>query len=340
VKYTPSGDVAYGEWWGAFPGSTVNGIAVDSSGNAYFGYGAAAPLDAPTFCGQGGGSYITVASSDGLSVLASAYVTSYPVQSIAVDGRGGVYAAFKDGAVARFDLTVPSGLNLICAGNAARATYVDPTRPFGIAGQSLPLIAPGEIVTLAGKGFTASTSLTFDGYPAPILYADSSQINAVVPFEIGGPEVQLTLDDGEAVLSWPVLVQPAVPAIFADAIVNEDGMVNSSANPAQPGSTMAFYLSGAGLMTPPVGDGELGPSQQPYPTPSLALFAALRSPSAAGIMEVPILLASQSPGLIAGLVSVRIQIPQTTPSGMNYLSVYAGDYPSALNYQGVPIYIQ
>ena len=324
VKLEPTGDVVYGTYLDQ--GSSIHSVAVDSDGNAYFGLnGVAAPPGRPMFCGPGIWTLITVLNADGSTILASAHLNNTPVEFIALEGHGGVYATMPPGAIAKFDLTTAaSGLELACVANAADAYEPD---------LNLPVVAPGEIVTLGGKGFTAATSVMFNGRHAPVLYADSSQINAVVPFEIGGPEAQLTLNNGQETLTWPALVLPANPAIFTDAILNEDGTVNTSVSPAPVGSIVSMYISGAGLMTPPIADGASGPLQAPYPTPILkvsATFGAAYGPA-------PLLFASQAPGLIAGLVLVRLQIPETIRSGTALLRVYVGITPSLAE---VRVYIQ
>ena len=48
-------------------------------------------------------------------------------------------------------------------------------------------LARREIITILGSGFDDRNRVLFDGIPAPITYAPSDQINAVVPFELTGP---------------------------------------------------------------------------------------------------------------------------------------------------------
>ena len=49
-------------------------------------------------------------------------------------------------------------------------------------------VSPGEMVTLFGSGMAGAT-VTFNGYPAPLIYAGAGQINAVVPYEVAGAGV-------------------------------------------------------------------------------------------------------------------------------------------------------
>jgi uncharacterized protein (TIGR03437 family) len=54
-------------------------------------------------------------------------------------------------------------------------------------------VAPGESITIFGSAFDAGTRVFFDGIPAPVIYRQADQINAVVPFEVVGPTTAITL---------------------------------------------------------------------------------------------------------------------------------------------------
>jgi hypothetical protein len=54
-------------------------------------------------------------------------------------------------------------------------------------------VARGEIITILSSGFDDRNRVLFDGIPAPIIYAPSDQINAVVPFELTGPATSITV---------------------------------------------------------------------------------------------------------------------------------------------------
>jgi uncharacterized protein (TIGR03437 family) len=239
-------------------------------------------------------------NADGSAVLFSALLRN-PVQTIALDGNGGVYTAGStinkaffatpgayqqfwpggqsSGYVARFDLTQSaSPSQFYCVENAASLVPGDnPEAPEGA-------VAPGEIVTLVGAGFPPDAKVTFDGYPAPILYADTQQINAIVPFEVTAPNTVVSVAGSAKMIgSYTLPVWPAVPALFTAnssgfgqlAALNEDGTVNSSANPAKSGSVVSVFMTGAGSIAPSIVDGQLGPPQPPYPAPVLGASAAV-----------------------------------------------------------------
>jgi uncharacterized protein (TIGR03437 family) len=116
------------------------------------------------------------------------------------------------------------------------------------------------------------------------------------------------------------------------AALNQDGTLNSGTNPAQPGSIVSVYMTGAGLMTTALTDGQLGPLQPPYPTPVLGISAVVGpgcypfAPVPTSCVAASLLFVGQAPGLIAGLVQVNLQVPAGAPSGPNSLVIYVGAY--------------
>jgi len=111
-------------------------------------------------------------------------------------------------------------------------------------------VAPGEILTLVGAGLGPSagaaftlvngavprelqgTRVLFDGQPAPVLYAQNGQVNAIAPYSlIPGTTVTLDVEYNGMRLGTPLTVTPARPRIFTldgsgsgyAAALNQDG---------------------------------------------------------------------------------------------------------------------
>src|SRR5260370_29891715 len=120
-------------------------------------------------------------------------------------------------------------------------------------------IAPNEIITIFGAGFNPNqTQLLFDGKPATIFYADTTQINALAPPNLSpNATTAVTVQaKGVTVAGFSSKVVSAMPGIFTvtggtgqAAASNEDGTVNSAANPAPPGSIVVLYAAGQGQDT-------------------------------------------------------------------------------------------
>jgi uncharacterized protein (TIGR03437 family) len=168
----------------------------------------------------------------------------------------------------------------------------------------------------------AATRVLFDGIPTPLIYAGISQVSAVVPFGLTNPTTQVQVEyQGVASSPFPMTVLPAHPAIFtADssgagqaAALNQDGTVNSSANPAAPGSVLVLYTTGAGQTSPAGVDGSVT-GYDNLPQPILPVTVAIDGQPA------QVLYAGAAPGLVAGVVQINVQIPATV-AGSNSVAV-------------------
>ncbi len=176
-----------------------------------------------------------------------------------------------------------------------------------------------------GQDLPPNPKLTFDGLAAPILYADSKQINAVVPFEVSAPSTVVNL---EGVRGYVIPVWPGFPGYsrpmaagtvkWRRSIRTEPSTRARTRPPA--GSVIAVYMTGAGAMTPPIADGATGPLRPPFPMALLGVSAQVNG------INAPVQFIGQAPGLIAGVVQANIQIPPGTPSGNASLVVSIGNY--------------
>jgi uncharacterized protein (TIGR03437 family) len=156
-------------------------------------------------------------------------------------------------------------------------------------------VAPGEIVSIMGTGLgppqgsafrldaqgrvptlTGGTRVLFNGVPAPVLYAQDGQVNAIVPFGISpGSSLAVQVEyQGQPVTPLTVPVYGAQPGVFtADGsgsglavAVNQDGTLNSEANPAPAGSIVSLFVNGLGATSPASVEGALAASTAPQPT--------------------------------------------------------------------------
>ena len=117
-------------------------------------------------------------------------------------------------------------------------------------------IAPGEIVTVFGSGFSATkTELLFGGTAAKLFYTSTTQINALAPATLSANSTSMVsvVVNGNTLAESPVPLASAAPGIFATAAGtgeaaanNQDGSINSASNPAPRGSVVSFYATGQG----------------------------------------------------------------------------------------------
>jgi uncharacterized protein (TIGR03437 family) len=118
-------------------------------------------------------------------------------------------------------------------------------------------IAPGEIITVFGSGFSATqTQLLFDGTAATLFYTSGTQINALAPATLSANSISRmsVVVNGTTLAESPTPVASAAPGIFttasgtgqAAAINYPEGSMNSASNPAPRGTIVSFYATGQG----------------------------------------------------------------------------------------------
>jgi uncharacterized protein (TIGR03437 family) len=231
---------------------------------------------------------------------------------------------------AQMQVTIPGyGAALLRLANAPPAIT-----PAGVVNgatfQSGP-VAPGELVSIFGSaiGPPAPAFLTltnprlvanslqgvqvsFDGVPAPLLYASSGQVNAVVPYAVAGRAATQMQLEYLGVLSNPVTLQVAAtaPGIFSiagsgqgqGAILNaRDGTINSALNPAARGDWVSIFATGAGVTTPSSIDGLV--ASAPLPVPNAGVSVTM------GGLPCQIQFEGAAPGLVSGVLQINAKVP-------------------------------
>ena len=220
-------------------------------------------------------------------------------------------------------------------------------------------VAPGEIITIFGQGLgpaatvslsvnsagvvstiAAGTRVLFDGVASPVIFTSSQQIAVVVPYFVAGRASTQMQVEYQNVLSAPttLTVADSVPGILTlnasgtgqGAILNQDGTVNSSANPAAKGSIVAIYATGEGQTNPAGIDGKLAGSL-PLPAPVLPVGVTINNAPAEVLYE------GASPTLVAGVFQTNVRIPLGAPSGNVPVVLQVG---TAASRAGVTVAIQ
>lgn len=213
-------------------------------------------------------------------------------------------------------------------------------------------VAPGEIVTIYGSGIgpdtltglqldssgriattVAQATVTFDGVPAPLLYVSASQLSAIVPYAVAGKSstAMQVMYSGKSSAVVPVAVTGAVPALFTAnssgagplAALNQDGSLNSAANPAAAGTSVVLYGTGEGQTTPGGVDGQIAASV--YPAPVVAPTVTV------GGQAAQVLYAGAAPGLVAGVIQFNVVIPAGLASGPADVIVNSGSAASPMH---------
>jgi uncharacterized protein (TIGR03437 family) len=225
----------------------------------------------------------------------------------------------------------------------AKLVSIAPGQVLALFGDNLAPLQPGQ----PPAGFPTSfdgVTITFNGIAAPLLYAAGGQINLQVPYEIAGqtqvtmqvssqlvaapfsesytlavaaqqPSVFLSFDD----FAGPVFGAPACGGIEAAGVeplaLNEDGTLNSCANPAAVGSVVTLFLNGVGVITPAQTTGAIAASPTPIAPAATLTATASQAPPAT------IVSTSTVAGALSSVAAVQIQVAGTPPYATIPLSV-------------------
>jgi uncharacterized protein (TIGR03437 family) len=235
------------------------------------------------------------------------------ISSFSVDLLPGTYTG-------TITITAPKGsTNSVNVPVSLTVTPANPPPPSGTipivttilngASQSVVPLAPGEIVTILGQNIGPATpavpggvQVLFDGVSGNILYASAIQINAVVPYGVSGPSTNVSVMFGGATITaGSFAVGSSAPGIFtsdgsgqgAAAALNQDGSVNSVANPAARGSVVQIFGTGAGANFP------------------LKLPVSVTIGGAAAAVTY----SGQAPGEVMGLLQVNAVVPTEIAAG-------------------------
>jgi len=307
----------------------------------------------------------TVAKVQGVAIaLATTYISSTALSAI----------------VPASILTVPTTLNVLLtnpapAGDSATSPLVVGTVSSisdvaSTASYSTTSFSPGELVTIFGtnigptppasmsitNGYVDTTlngvTVTVDGQPAPIIYANGGQINLQVPYEvtIGAGKVVSVTNGAAAPVTTTITTVATAPGMFIYipdpanpgggqvAALNYNAttggyITNSGTAPARIGDTVLLYITGEGNYLPapvlplttntgwivplPTPPGTLPP--QISPLPSVTIGGAAAAVQYAG----PVV------GSITGLMQMNVVIPASSTTGaLVPISVSIGGNPS------------
>jgi len=270
-------------------------------------------------------------------------------------------------------LSSPGGLALDTIGNlyvadtgnnrvrmlTAAPVAGEQTQPLGIVNAASMMAGPvvaGEIVSIFGIGLgpitaaqgtlnsagvlaaeISGTRVLFAGFPGPLFYAQDTQVNAQVPYEIAGNstiEVEVFFQ-GVSGGKITVPVADTAPGIFTGGsgsgpavVINQDGSLNSAANPASPESVITLFATGEGLGQPAGIDGK--PATAPLPKPILPVTLSI------GATPAEILFAGAAPGF-AGLMQINARLPRNGVPGAAALLLRVG---TAASQAGVTIAVR
>jgi uncharacterized protein (TIGR03437 family) len=204
-------------------------------------------------------------------------------------------------------------------------------------------VAPGELVAIAinrlsiptSAATMSNTTVMFDSYKAPLMSVNTTQITAMVPYEIAGEAstaLKITIA-GQAASPITLPAALTAPGIFITgngptngrndqaAVLNADGTANSQSNPAARGSMISIYGTGAGELFPNPPDGATV-SASSVPAPVAPVTATIDSQTAA------VAYAGGSVGLSNAVFQVNATVPANATVGKVKIAIFVGSVSS------------
>ena len=109
-------------------------------------------------------------------------------------------------------------------------------------------VAPGSLISIYGLELAAGgvqPEVDVAGRSMPISYYSANQVNSLVPDEASGL-VKLRVKSSAGEQTVNLLIEPAVPAIFAPALNAVTNALVTPQSPLHPGDYVSLYLTGLG----------------------------------------------------------------------------------------------
>jgi uncharacterized protein (TIGR03437 family) len=190
------------------------------------------------------------------------------------------------------------------------------------------LDANGKITSNLG-----GVQVFFGSLAAPVIYASSTQVNTIVPYQVSGStatDVSVVFS-GSTVDAGAYLVVEASPGIFTAgsggvgqaAVLNQDNSPNSASNRAARGSVIQIYATGAGVTSPASVTGAVTgtATQQPVLPVTVTI----------GGVAATVVYAGSAPDAISGLIQVNAVVPMNVAAGPQTLVLAVGQVVSQKN---------
>jgi uncharacterized protein (TIGR03437 family) len=153
---------------------------------------------------------------------------------------------------------------------------------------------------------SAGVQVTFNGIAAQLVSVQANQIVCFVPFGLDGATSATVQVSYGGVASNPYRIAVAWQNPDLVAVANQDGPLNSQANPAAVGSIAIIYVTGLGQTDPPSVDGAVNttPALRPRAMPTVKVN---------GLMVQPDFLGAAI-GQVAGVMQVNLVVPAPDPN--------------------------
>jgi uncharacterized protein (TIGR03437 family) len=202
------------------------------------------------------------------------------------------------------------------------ADFVSPSAPGGLISVFGNALSPTNQATteIPLPTALASSCLTVNGEPMPLIFVSPTQVNAQMPFQAVGDVVVVVHTPGGVSPNFNMTVQSAAPAVFlsgaAGPLTNLPTVVRqstnllvTSSNPVHLGDMLVIYLTGMGAVSPVVSNGTPGP-QNPL------AYAVTQPQVTLGGVSLNVEFAGLAPGQV-GVYQINATVPLDAPQGLS-----------------------
>jgi uncharacterized protein (TIGR03437 family) len=211
-----------------------------------------------------GTGFLTQFTSDLSSLAFSTYVgdaRNFYVQSLAATPDGGIVFGGSTASPPYFSVErLGAGPGVDAFVVKVTPTGAAPPRIDSVVNAASQLavpLSPGETFQVHGSAFGDDSVLLLNGSPLPLIDHDGTTLTATVPTDFTAQSANLEVDTGGGRASILVAGAPASPGVFSTDgsgygqgyILNKDGTLNSTDNPAKEGDEITIYATGVGGMT-------------------------------------------------------------------------------------------
>jgi uncharacterized protein (TIGR03437 family) len=315
--------LVWATYLGGAGNDAVNSIAADGAGDAWVTGTTASPTFPNTQGWSQGSDFLAEFSPSGAALpFAARYPNGTVAQAVALDGTTSIHTVGAGGIVSEIASTTPPSAKIFGVGNVIGGSLAGRVAPAEVISIYGPNIGPATAVTATPTGGFYPTTLGgiqvfIGGKPAPLLYVSAGQINAVVPMGLA-TQSSSTIQIGRTGLAttptFPLRVDTSDGELFP-GVLNQNGSLNSQANPAKTGSVVSFYGTGFQTSFAPLLDGQI-------PTQAQSVFCPTGTCLAA---EGAILYEGAAPGIVAGVTQVNLKLSFSIPY-LQQVSIYLYDF--------------
>ena len=184
-------------------------------------------------------------------------------------------------------------------------------------GPTVTVSAPGGGVGSLLPTRLSNTSVTVEGYPAPLLYASDTQVALVVPYEaslfrtikfiVTNGAARSNVKEMEVAVMTLGLFTSNSSGIGLAAAVNQDGSIVSFGKPADDDSYISLYATGEGLLLPFVAAGRFTNELSYAPQKPIDVYIDNRLAQTSYI--------GVAPYSITGFLQINARVPRGVPTG-------------------------